>query len=537
MKFLFLKKNTLLDKENKFVNLSTQGVFDKYFSEKKIKLLKTSKLKNILDNYNYTINDHLKFISKSLKNNEIYELISYMTFSKLVVSDDLINKFWVLSNIEFYKNHNVTILLDDKVVYNHYSSIKNYNSIFPSKIIYKFILYFFKLVFSLFHTKMKIKNDFNFFVGNVFVEDRVIDKNYYEYFFSKYWKKHSNSKLLLINNSPIKNCFYKSNQIFFKENLVKFKDLLKVLLMSIRHFYDPIQVNEKNIYDTFINYNLKKDSKSSSFLDAYINVPIFKNLSKKISNKKGQIIIPHEGRVYEKIIYKIFQDFKNVQVTGYCHFPLSEKIQNLNFSPLHKIVYNKYKIYTLGEINFNILTKNFNWPIEFIKIGAHLKKNPLSNTKIINVKDDYLVLLGMEFIPNIKLLNYIKTNIITHKKIIVRAHPSVINKYKIQSLCRKFNFEFSKNKKLSDDLSTSNVLFYGDTGAVVECLIDNISLNYISDDVFLDSDRLNNHNFIHNRLSVSKSYNDKFFQDSVKNYKFLNKIYISKTNPSDFEFK
>ena len=72
MKFLFLKKNTLLDKENKFVNLSTQGVFDKYFSEKKIKLLKTSKLKNILDNYNYTINDHLKFISKSLKNKKFW---------------------------------------------------------------------------------------------------------------------------------------------------------------------------------------------------------------------------------------------------------------------------------------------------------------------------------------------------------------------------------------------------------------------------------------------------------------------------------
>ena len=104
-------------------------------------------------------------------------------------------------------------------------------------------------------------------------------------------------------------------------------------------------------------------------------------------------------------------------------------------------------------------------------------------------------------------------------------------------LCQSFGFEFSKNTNINNDLSKANVIFYGDTGAIIECLIDGVCLNYISDDVFLDSDRLNTPKIIHNRLDSLKIYDDKFFNKSIKNFENLKSKYISKINPSEFEFK
>lgn len=537
MKLLLLEKNSFLNSNKKYVNLSTKGIYESYFFQKKIKLLKPVKSNKILSIYNDRINDHLENLFRSFKKEKIFELISYMTFSKLVVSDDLVNKFWVIYNIDFFKAQDVILLIDDKTIFNHFNGKKNNFSIFPLKIFYRFSLFFIKLFFSFFKKKFSIKNNFNLFVGNVFLKEKFIQKKYNEYFFSKYWTNHRNAKLILINNSLFKNFFFKSEDIFFKVGLLSIKDLLNTLFKSIVHFFKPFRINEKDVFDSFINYNLIKDSKSSSFFDAYINVYIFKNLAKSLSNKKGKIIIPHEGRVYEKIIYYIFKDVENINVIGYSHFPLSKKIQNLNFSPLHKLIYNDYNIYTLGKINSNILIENFNWPKKFIKLGAHLKKSIPPKIKNISSKSGYLVLLGMEYIPNLRLLNFIKLNLSTNKKIFVRSHPSAVKKKQLIYLCQSFGFEFSKNTNIYNDLSKANVIFYGDTGAIIECLIDGVCLNYISDDVFLDSDRLNTPKIIHNRLDSLKIYDDKFFNKSIKNFENLKSKYISKINPSEFEFK
>ena len=240
-----------------------------------------------------------------------------------------------------------------------------------------------------------------------------------------------------------------------------------------------------------VNRNLLTDVKSGSFIDAYQNYFIYSNLLKFLINKKGKLIIPHEGRSYERIICPIFENTL-INVIGYAHFPVSERILNYYYGKFENIIYNKFTFYTLSETNYNHFKNLYKWPNTKFKIGAHLKAKSLKTISHSVSKYDILILLGNELTQNIKLLTFVKNSLKNENyKILVRIHPSSRGLDYLEQLFFKYNFFRIKHNTLLEDVELAKIIVYGDTGAAIDCLNYNVPLCYINDDNCLLSDRLN----------------------------------------------
>jgi hypothetical protein len=499
MQLIYLNKRTKIEKYKgkEVLNLCIYGSFEKYFDvnlTEYFKIIDPKKSLKFKDKYLEKIDAIAFELVGNISNDKLAQVLSYRTFSKLAVSDNLVDKFWIIEQLRLFKNSDIIIFIDDFDIYNLYSFGRlkyTFSEILPYKLIYYFIIFLYnKIRVSKYIAKSNIDINFNLYVGNNFEIKKNHDSIYEDYFFSKYWKNQPNS-FLLLNIGEWNSKVEIEKEILFKESFLSFNDIFRLLFISLKHFYNPIQILEESIEDCLVNRNLRTDVKSGSFIDAYQNYFIYSKLLKFLINKKGKLIIPHEGRSYERIICTIFENTL-INVIGYAHFPVSERILNYYYGKLENIIYNKFTFYTLSETNYNHFKNLYKWPNTKFKIGAHLKAKPLKTISLSIRKYDILILLGNELIQNIKLLTFVKNSLKNENyKILVRIHPSSRGLDYLEHLFLKYNFFRINQNSLLEDVELSKIIVYGDTGAAIDCLNYNVPLCYINDDNCLLSDRLN----------------------------------------------
>ena len=551
MQLIYLNKRTKIDnyKGKEVLNLCIYGSFEVFFDvnlSEYFNLIKPKTNTNFKDKYLEKIDNIAIEIVNNISNkkDKLAQVLSYKTFSKLAVSDNLVDKFWVNEQIYLFRNSEFIVFVDDLEIFNFHSSQRNRNIFFeilPYKQIYYFIIFIFNKICALkYNYKPNIKNNFKLFIGNKFEIKKNSGHIYEDYFFSKYWKNSSNSYLFLnIGDwNPEVNI---GKEILFKESFLSFKDLINLLFVSLKHFFNPIQIPEYTFEDRLINRNLRNDVKSGSFIDSYKNFYIYSNLLKFLINKNGKLIIPHEGRSYERIICSVFEKTP-ISVIGYAHFPVSERILNYYYGKLENLIYNKFSFYTLSENNFDKFNELYKWPCNKIKIGSHLKRISINKNAKIYKDYDLLLLLGNELIQNLKLLNFVYlANLNTKLKILVRRHPSSRNIEVLNKNIKIYNFTTYSTTTLQDDVSRCKVILYGDTGASIDCLNFDIPLCYINDDNCFDSDRLGDIFAGHFKFYNINDFKNNIFKIINSNSKinFSHKInkYISEINPENFLFE
>jgi hypothetical protein len=500
MKLVYINRRTNIAKyKNKEVlNLCIYGSFENYFDVNLseyfnlVKPLKSLEFKNkYLKKIDKIGSELVNNVSGSI--NKLAQVLSYRTLSKLAVSDNLVDKFWVIEQINSIESSEIIVFVDDIDIYNIYTSGRvkfRISSIVPYKQIYYFILFLVNKLKASRHKYLNsINNNFKLFVGNKFEVNKNGAYIYDEYFFSKYWKNYSNPYLLL-NVGEWKPGIVIPQEVLFKESFLSFSDLFNLLFISLKHFIKPLQIVENSIEDCLINRNLVSDVKCGSFIDSYQNFFIYSNVLKFLASKNGEVVIPHEGRSYERIICSVFKN-SSISVIGYAHFPVSERILNYYYGNFESFIYNKFSFYTLSENNFNQFKDLYKWPISKFKIGAHLKSKPFKPVIVNSKSFDVLILLGNELNQNIKLLSFVKNSLWDEEfKILVRLHPSSRGLNHLKQLFLKFNFIRIEHNSLSEDVELSKIIVYGDTGAAIDCLNFNVPLCYIYDDNCLLSDRI-----------------------------------------------
>lgn len=548
MKLILVNKNSQISdfEGSKVLNLCINGSIERYFDldlQNYCSVIELKKSNNFKINYLKKIdNVACNYFQKTKNNKDKCEVVSYRSFSKLAVSDNLIDKFWVAEQIEFFKTEDIVILIDDKDLFNYYQGKRKcikISYILPYKQFYYFFLFLYNKIKSPFYSNIGSHSNFLLFIGNKFEIKRNINELYDEYFFSKYWRNNLNS-LLLLNRGDWNCKVKKSDQIYFKETFISFVDLFDLLVTSLKHFYFPIQILEHDVEDYLLNLNLQIDTKTGSFIDSLSNYYIYNKIKKIIPNENIKIIVPHEGRVYEKIICIIFNTTEN-KLTGYAHFPVSERILNYYYGQFEEFIYKKFSFYTLSNSNFNYFVNVYNWPIDKVKIGAHLKHKPLSELCVLNKKFHILLLLGNELIQNIRLLKFIELGVKETKfSVLVRLHPSSRGVSIISHLINKFNFTKSTNNSLSEDVALCNLITYGDTGAAIDCLNYDLPLCYIKDDICLSSDRIHDTisgHFIFNLVSDFKKVTPLLINQEITfSFEKITSKYISPINPETFNF-
>ena len=199
MQLIYLNKRTNIGKyKNKDVlNLCIYGSFEKFFDvnlSEYFNLIKHKESLKFKDKYLEKIDEIAFELVKNISNssNKIAQVLSYRTFSKLAVSDNLVDKFWVIEQIRSFSNTELIVFVDDFDIYNLYSSRRikiKLSAILPYKQIYHFVIFLFnKLRASRYSYTPNIKNNFKLFIGNKFEVNKNSGSIYEEYFFSKYWR-------------------------------------------------------------------------------------------------------------------------------------------------------------------------------------------------------------------------------------------------------------------------------------------------------------------------------------------------------------
>lgn len=548
MQLIYLSKRTKIDKYKgkEVLNLCIYGSFEKYFDvniSEYFRVIEPKKSSKFKEKYLKQL-DLIAFESVSnISNNKLAQVLSYRTFSKLAVSDNLVDKFWAIEQLKLFKSSDIIIFIDDFDIYNLYSSGRfkyRLSEILP----YKQIFYFCKFIFnkikaSKYISKPNINDNFKLFVGNTFEVKKNYDSIYEEYFFSKHWKNQPNS-FLLLNVGQWNPNVEIEKELLFKESFLTLNDIFKLLFDSLKHFYNPIQILENSIEDCLINRNLYIDVKSGSFIDTYQNYFIYTRLLKYLRDKKGKLIIPHEGRSYERIICSVF-DNTPINVIGYAHFPVSERILNYYYGKFENLIYNNFYFYTLSENNYNHFKNIYKWPIYKFCIGAHLKAKPFKKINSNNKSFDILILLGNELNQNIKLLTFVKNSLRNENyKVLVRLHPSSRGLDYLEKLFLKFKFLRIEQNTLIEDVELSRLIVYGDTGAAIDCLNFNIPLCFINDDNCLLSDRINETIDGHFRFYDVNEFRlalPSLLKDNLHiSFDTIIQKYISPINPKTFSF-
>ncbi len=551
MQLIYINRKTNIAKyKNKDVlNLCIYGSFEKYFDvnlSEYFNIIKPHKSLEFKSQYLEKIDkiacELVSNISDS--NNKLAQVLSYRTLSKLAVSDNLVDKFWVNEQIKSFKSSELLVFVDDIDIYNLYTSgrvKRRLSSIVPYKQIYYFLIFLInKLKASRHKSLINVKNNFKLFVGNKFEVNKNGAYIYDEYFFSKYWNNYSNP-ILLLNVGEWNPKIEIGKEVLFKESFLSINDLFNLLFVSLKHFFIPIQIVENSIEDCLINRNLCSDVKCGSFIDSYQNFFVYKNVLKFLTSMNGELVIPHEGRSYEKIICSVFKD-SPIRVIGYAHFPVSDRILNYFYGNFESLIYSKFSFYTLSENNFNQFKDLYKWPISKFRIGAHLKSKPVKSV-IGNCKSfEILILLGNELIQNIKLLTFVKHSLGNEQfKVLVRLHPSARGLKYLKQLFLKFNFFRIDENSLSEDVELSKIIVYGDTGAAIDCLNFNVPLCYIYDDNCLLSDRIfeeiDGHYRFHDINEFRLMLPSLLKCDMNVSFEAIKRKYISSLNPQLFSFE
>lgn len=457
--------------------------------------------KLIKDLYLNKIHESLQFFFDNSK--DIEEVISYQTFSKLSVVDFLIDRFWVINEyiklLESYSSLTY-VIIDDKLCYNVLKNRNDYN-ILPIKPFYYLLAFLRKK--SIFREKyiQRIYKPTFLFFGHKYDSSNQID-NYSDYFFKTSWQNLSeNTHLLLRKNNASEKL--KSKQISFVEDRIPIRVIIYTFIIAFKNFYFPLKVPQRDIYDLLINQNLRTDASNGSFFENHIWASIMRE-GFKISewDKIQQIIIPFEGRAYEKqIIYYLHSiNFKG-NIIGYAHFPLSEKIINYFKGPFENTYCKKLKIITIGRNNREMIYKS-GWCENQIQNEFYLKRIDIPRSHISPHlrASKGLVLLGNGIVQSKKILSTLTQSGITkYYKLNIRCHPALDLK-SILEFVNGNETKLCEEKSLSNAISKADFIIYGDTGAAIDALPFNKPMYYIKDDNILCSDRILDNQKLHRRF-------------------------------------
>ena len=177
MQLIYLNKRTNIDKYKgkEVLNLCIYGSFEKYFDVTAAEYFNIIEPKKSLKfKYNYLEKiDAIGFeLVDNISNNKLAQVLSYRTFSKLAVSDNLVDKFWIIEQLRLFKNSDIIIFIDDVDIYNlcTFGRYKyRFSEILPYKIFYYFFIFIYnKIRASKYIVKPNIDNNFKLYVGNIF---------------------------------------------------------------------------------------------------------------------------------------------------------------------------------------------------------------------------------------------------------------------------------------------------------------------------------------------------------------------------------
>jgi len=516
VKILYKPKTSRINKiDGKLIDLSIHEV---YLSETAPYIYRPEVDKKLIKGiYLNKIHESLQGLFENGR--DIKELISYQTFSKLSVADFLIDRFWVIYEYNKLIQSNgqaAYVIIDDKLCYNVLRNQNEYN-IFPIKPFY----YFFSLLKKKLNFRIKniprIHKSTFLFIGHQY-ESTIEIGNYSDYFFKNSWQNSAEETQLLLRK---KKTFHKStsNRISLAEDRLPIIDIIRTFVISIKNFYFPVKVLQKDIYDFLLNKNLKSDSSNGSFFENLIWASIMsKGFSQIEWDKIKQVVFPFEGRAYEKqvIHYLHSINFKG-SVIGYAHFPLSEKILNYYTGPFENTFCDKLKIITIGRNNREIISRS-GWcenrfQNEFYVKRINIPKVYVSSNSKAKVG---LILLGNGKVQSKKMLSIIIQSGMTKQyKFNVRAHPALELKNVIDFNKTK-NVDVCKEESLSQAIINADFIFYGDTGAAIDALPFNKPMYYIMDDNIFCSDRIVDNQELHRRFNSIQELENFFLSRQIE---------------------
>ena len=453
---------------------------------------------------------------KKIKKNIIKYIITDSKFLKIIIKKNFDNFYYI--KLKYFFLYRFMLLL------------KN------------FLFYF--IIFTLIKiTFYKVKKNFyNYLIGL-----SVVNKKNYHFFGNIYNNKDKNILISpVFTNTSIRNFIYyifsslKKKNIIFRENYLKFSDLLKAFCYSLE-----INSLKKNLFyfnniDFYLIFKeeLKKNRYSRSVIQGYLNYFFFMRLKKKRFFFKN-IINNFENQIVDKgWNYGVNKFYKNNLNIG---------IQSASFHPQFQNLYPTY-----AEYKFNVIPKYIYVTGKFfLKERRKFFKNikffltrdyKFKNIRIIDNKDiNILVLLSGFKSHDEELINIVKKqyNYFINKKMFVyfKFHPILNSEYIFKDINNFIFFKEIKGDGASIIQRSKIVVTTSFTAGLYEALIRNC-YTFLYDMHPLDYKLYKKFNYIKNLFFIKNSYTlikfiNKFYNQDV----FLskkNKNYLLRLKKSFF---
>lgn len=366
-------------------------------------------------------------------------------------------------------------------------------------------------------------------IRNLFSNFETINFNPYN---SSIFYLNTNSKtgLYFLNSIlKIRNFFFKTNYIFFKEifygiryaslsihkkkicnynkiiitwatkknfnsngslqdkylniNSKKLRKTLWVIIYEDQNLPNSINKNlillvkKKNIFNflkfiIFFIKNLKYIFKNKNFfLASIINYNFFafiffEQFKLFLNNKIRSIFLMYEGQPFQNVLIKnLKKNYKNINIIGYIHSPPKAIPSNFLYNSNHS----PNEIILNGKDQQYCFSKWLGWKKKRIKIIPSFR---FLKKKIIMVQKTIFLPLFIENINKvIDNLLYLHTNNYANlKEYRIKDHPINVRQLKNKNLIKKINSKISLLNKPHKKSHNNFLIFIGSTGAIIEHL-------------------------------------------------------------------
>lgn len=397
---------------------------------------------------------------------------------------------------------------------------------------------------SLFKKKTFVNKDV-LVISNLLNQSHLNKKN--DFYFGDihlFFKKNKISNLFILRNftkinSNLLNDYRNNKNRYILPSTTDFHYEIFLIISFLKNYiWEKIKLffyfkKEKINFIKFLNFTSLKTSIYNHRLAYQIAI-----LTKKIKPKI--IFFTFEGHAWERLLINKIRNkiSPDIILIGYQFSSLTEtsysifKRRKFDFMPNY--------ILTSGSISKKLFLqyKTLNKK-RIIQIGSI--KNNKFNFKTKYKKKNILV-LPEGFESETDLMIKFVISISEHNKdykFILRTHP-LVEKKNIKTKIKNYkNIFLSENKNLKDDIKNTSYVFYRGTGAVFECIFNNLHPIYLDNNDGIVVDPLffiNSRSIL--RIDKNKINLDKYLKNrnnnSKKAFQLANKFY-SKLNYKDLE--
>ena len=235
--------------------------------------------------------------------------------------------------------------------------------------------------------------------------------------------------------------------------------------------------------------------------------------------KPKSVIFTYEGHAWERLLMYLCKNYTNKVTTIAAQFSIIKKNQSGIFNKLKKN-FNPDYIATTGDLTFKEIKKKIKHS-KIFKLGSSKFKKPLTKSyKTI----DLLVSLDTDHKKLLSIISFCKNFALNNRelKIILRAHPILLNDNKLMSTIKK-EIHLIKNIKIStnnliEDLKRSKYLLFTQSAISITGLSYNVTPLF-----FEDKDNLNIFDYRFPKKNIIKNHQDlKLILNDKKNEKISN---------------